>query len=224
MIINLFTIFDPSTSISMSLNWFRSIFALILIPSFYWMIPSRYILLNYILLRLLFNEFKVLINKKLNLLNIIIYIRIFVIIILNNLMGIFPYIFTSSSHIIFGLSLSLTIWFSFILYGWIINTNHIFIHLVPQGTPIVLISFIVIIESIRNFIRPGTLSVRLAANIIAGHLLITLISSTGSSLSFIILIFILLVQCILILLELRVAFIQAYVFTVLSTLYRVESS
>ena len=109
------------------------------------------------------------------------------------------------------------------LFGWIKNIYHIFIHLVPQGTPVVLISFIVIIESISNIIRPGTLSVRLAANIIAGHLLMTLISSTGSSLSLIILTFILLIQCVLIILELRVAFIQAYVFTVLSTLYRVES-
>ena len=98
MIINMFTIFDPSTSINFSLNWFRSIFVLILFPKIYWIIPSRYILFHYLLLSLLSNEFKVLMNKKLNLLNIIIYIRIFAIIILNNLMGIFPYIFTSSSY------------------------------------------------------------------------------------------------------------------------------
>ena len=103
------------------------------------------------------------------------------------------------------------------------NINHIFIHLVPQGTPGVLIFFMVIIESISNIIQPGTLAVRLVANIIAGHLLMTLISSTGPSLFLILLIFILLIQCILIMLQLRVAFIQAYVFTVLRTLYRVES-
>ncbi|WP_431834057.1 F0F1 ATP synthase subunit A, partial [Escherichia coli] len=62
-----------------------------------------------------------------------------------------------------------------------------FAHLVPQGTPPVLIPFIVCIETIRNIIRPGTLAVRLAANIIAGHLLLTLLGNTGPFLSYIIL-------------------------------------
>ncbi|WP_414887680.1 F0F1 ATP synthase subunit A, partial [Sphingomonas sp. Leaf339] len=52
-------------------------------------------------------------------------------------------------------------------------------HLVPQGTPPVLIPFIVCIETIRNIIRPLTLAVRLSANIIAGHLLLTLLGNTG---------------------------------------------
>ena len=62
MIINLFTIFDPSTSINFSLNWFKNIFVLILLPKIYWIIPSRYILFNYLLVSSLSNEFKVLMN------------------------------------------------------------------------------------------------------------------------------------------------------------------
>jgi F-type H+-transporting ATPase subunit a len=50
------------------------------------------------------------------------------------------------------------------LFVWINNTNHMFKHLVPQGTPTVLIPFIVCIETVRNIIRPGTLAVRLTAN------------------------------------------------------------
>jgi F-type H+-transporting ATPase subunit a len=52
-------------------------------------------------------------------------------------------------------------------------------HLVPQGTPIMLIAFIVTIEKINNPIRPGTLVVRLITNIIAGHLLLTLLGNNG---------------------------------------------
>jgi F-type H+-transporting ATPase subunit a len=93
---------------------------------------------------------------------------------------------------------------------------------VPQGTPNVLIPFIVLIETIRNIIRPGTLAVRLTANIIAGHLLLTLIGNTGNSLSSIILSLLILSQVALLILESAVAIIQSYVFAVLRTLYSRE--
>ena len=224
MINNLFSIFDPTTSELYSLNWLSSLYILLFIPNLYWFVPSRYRFIFLTLLNNLIGEFKILLNNKRNLINLLFLIRIFIFIILNNFIGIFSYIFTSSSHLAFSLSLSLTLWLSFIIYGWIVNTNHIFMHLVPEGTPSALIVFIVLIETIRNLIRSGTLAVRLSANMIAGHLLITLISSTGSSLRTLILILILLSQTLLILLELRVSIIQAYVFTVLRTLYRAETS
>lgn len=97
-----------------------------------------------------------------------------------------------------------------------------FAHLVPQGTPAVLIPFIVCIETIRNVIRPGTLAVRLAANIIAGHLLLTLLGNTGPSLSYSILSLLIVAQIALLVLESAVAIIQSYVFAVLRTLYSRE--
>jgi len=80
----------------------------------------------------------------------------------------------------------------------------------------------VLIETIRNVIRPGTLAVRLAANIIAGHLLLTLLGSTGPSLSTSILVLLIIAQILLLILESAVAIIQSYVFAVLRTLYARE--
>ena len=94
----------------------------------------------------------------------------------------------------------------------------------PRGTPVALMPVIVIIETVRNIIRPGTLSIRLAANIVAGHLLLTLLGSQGLNVAGIT-IFILLFSLILLLcLELAVACIQAYVFTILRSLYLNELS
>merc|ERR1711864_35466 len=92
-------------------------------------------------------------------------------------------------------------------------------HLVPIGTPSLLIPVIVIIETIRRIIRPGTLSIRLAANIVAGHLLLTLIGSLCPNLYNIILIRVILGLILLLILELAVACIQSYFFTILSSLY-----
>nr|YP_010580166.1 ATP synthase F0 subunit 6 [Trichogramma cacaeciae]UZS90467.1 ATP synthase F0 subunit 6 [Trichogramma cacaeciae] len=221
---NLFSIFDPTTSELYSLNWLSSLYILLFIPNLYWFVPSRYSFIFLTLLNYLIGEFKMLLNNKMNLMNLLFLMSMFIFIMLNNFMGMFSYIFTSSSHLAFSLSLSLTLWLSFMIYGWIVNTNHMFMHLVPEGTPSALMVFMVLIETISNLIRSGTLAVRLSANMIAGHLLMTLISSTGPSLSTLMLIMMLLFQTLLILLELSVSIIQAYVFTVLSTLYSAETS
>jgi F-type H+-transporting ATPase subunit a len=90
-------------------------------------------------------------------------------------------------------------------------------HLVPAGTPDVLIPLIVVIELVRNFIRPITLSVRLAANIVAGHLLISLVN--GGRITVITTPIIIMSGVVLIVLEVSVAFIQGYVFSTLSVMY-----
>lgn len=82
--------------------------------------------------------------------------------------------------------------------------------------------FIVLIETIRNIIRPGTLAVRLTANIIAGHLLITLLRGVGPKLSYYFIFFLILIQILLLILESAVAIIQSYVIAILRTLYSRE--
>jgi len=80
----------------------------------------------------------------------------------------------------------------------------------------------VLIETTRNVIRPGTLAVRLAANIIAGHLLLVLLGNQGPSIASSLLSFLLITQILLLTLERAVAVIQSYVFAVLATLYSRE--
>lgn len=222
MITNLFSIFDPSTNFNLSLNWLSSLLGLIIIPYIYWLIPNRFSILWNTILITLHKEFKTLLGTSGHVGRTFIFIRIFSIIVFNNFIGLFPYIFTRTSHIAITLALALPLWISFILYGWINNTNHIFTHLVPQGTPSVLIPFMVCIETISNIIRPGTLAVRLAANIIAGHLLLTLLGSTGPSINIILINVLLITQIALLTLESAVAIIQSYVFAVLRTLYSRE--
>lgn len=223
MITNLFSVFDPSTNIfNFSLNWLRTFIGLILIPYSFWVLPSRINVLWNSILITLYKEFKTLLGPNGQVGRTFIFISIFTLILFNNFLGLFPYIFTSTSHLTITLTLALPIWLRFMLYGWINHTQHIFTHLVPQGTPRVLIPFMVCIETIRNLIRPGTLAVRLTANIIAGHLLLTLIGNTGNSLSTFLLRFLIFGQIALLVLESAVAIIQSYVFAILSTLYSRE--
>jgi len=220
VITNLFSVFDPSTTIfNLSLNWIRIILGLFFIPYIYWLMPSRYNIIWNKLFNYIHLELKVLLNNGKN---TFIFVSLFVFILFNNFLGLFSYIFTRTRHLTLTLTLSIPLWLRFMLYGWINKTNHIFRHLVPLGTPGVLIPFIVCIETIRNVIRPGTLAIRLTANIIAGHLLLTLLRNNGPALPTILVSILLVVQIALLVLESAVAIIQSYVFTVLITLYSRE--
>nr|ANJ70398.1 ATP synthase F0 subunit 6 [Dryops luridus] len=222
MMTNLFSTFDPSTSFNSSLNWLSTFLGMLFLPMMFWFIPSRLQLIWMKITMTLHKEFKILLNIKKMKGSTLLFISLFSLIVFNNFLGLFPYIFTSTSHMVMTLSLALPLWISFMVYGWINNTIHMFAHLVPQGTPPVLMPFMVCIETISNVIRPGTLAIRLAANMIAGHLLLTLLGNTGSSLTLITLNILIITQILLLVLESAVAIIQSYVFSVLSTLYSSE--
>lgn len=221
MIVNLFTTFDPATSIIFRLNWVRTVLGLVLLPYIFWLIPNRIRILIYIIVRKLNEEFKTILRGKHQGLTLII-ISLFIFILWNNLLGLLPYVFTRSRHLVFTLSIALPIWTGVMIFGWTNNYQEIFAHLVPNGTPTLLIPFIVLIETIRNLIRPGSLAVRLTANIIAGHLLIRLLGNNMSNSIAIVMPIIILVQISLIIFEVAVSIIQAYVFSVLTTLYSSE--
>nr|ADF65622.1 ATP synthase F0 subunit 6 [Vietnamella dabieshanensis] len=220
---NLFSVFDPTSSVfNFSLNWSSTLLGLLLLPLSFWMAPSRYLYIWNSITTTLHKEFTTLLGPTAHAGSSFLFISLFSMILFNNFLGLFPYIFTSSSHLTMTLGLALPLWLSFMIYGWVNHTQHMFAHLVPQGTPAVLMPFMVCIETISNIIRPGTLAVRLAANMIAGHLLMTLMGNTGPHLSLTLVSFLLIGQMALLTLESAVAIIQSYVFAVLSTLYSSE--
>nr|UQU69066.1 ATP synthase F0 subunit 6 [Megabeleses sp.] len=220
---NLFSIFDPSSSIfNISLNWLSSLLGLLFLPQSYWFIlPRINAVMNNIYLQVHF-ELSLILKNNMNKSSTLIFMSLFSFIIYNNFLGLFPYIFTSTSHLSLTLMMAFPLWLSFMLFGWINNVNHMFAHLVPQNTPPLLMCFMVLIESISNLIRSLTLSVRLSANMIAGHLLMTLLSSASMNMSLYFTTFLILIQVLLLTLESAVAIIQSYVFMILSTLYASE--
>nr|YP_010384993.1 ATP synthase F0 subunit 6 [Plagusia squamosa]UPL65003.1 ATP synthase F0 subunit 6 [Plagusia squamosa] len=214
--------FEPSSSLfSLSTNWISTILGLMFMPYIYWASPSRWSFLWSKIILTLHKEFKALLQPS-HLGSSMLFVSLFSLIVYNNFLGLLPYIFTSSSHMVMTLSLSLPLWLTLMLFGWTKCTKNMFAHLVPQGTPVALMPFMVLIETISNIIRPGTLAIRLAANMIAGHLLLTLLGGTGPSLSLYLLSIIIIAQIMLLILESAVAIIQSYVFAVLSTLYTGE--
>nr|QYF09536.1 ATP synthase F0 subunit 6 [Haemaphysalis kolonini] len=217
MMNNLFSIFDPSTSSNFSSNWLTLILFIILYPSMFWMSSSTYIISWKILLKKIFQE--MMNNLKISKMkNIIILMCLFISILFSNLLGLMPYVFTSSSHLVFTMFLAFPIWFSLIIFSIMNNFNKFMSHLVPLGSPIFLSCFMVLIETVSNLIRPITLSVRLTANMISGHLLIHLLSSL-SLINNSLLILSLPIMFILMILETAVAVIQSFVFVTLISLY-----
>nr|AML26237.1 ATP synthase F0 subunit 6 [Scydmaeninae sp. BMNH 1274313] len=200
-----------------SINWLSSMLGFMFIPLYYWLIPSRWSWLWINTLMILNQEF-----KTMNYLykgNSLIFISMMTFILFNNILGLFPYIFTSSSHMSMSLSLSLPIWFSFILIGWLKTPINMMAHFVPFGTPTILMPMLVMVELISNLIRPGTLAIRLTANMMAGHLILTLLGNMNNYISFYLIIMLLILQIMFMVLEMSVAFIQSYVFSMLSSIY-----
>nr|YP_010954801.1 ATP synthase F0 subunit 6 [Hemisodorcus donckieri]WMW30186.1 ATP synthase F0 subunit 6 [Hemisodorcus donckieri] len=221
MMVNLFSSFDPSTSLYLPLNWLSMSLWMIFIPYSFWLIPNRSSSFWKKILITLHKEFKTLLGPGTRG-STLMFISMFSLILYNNFLGLFPYIFTGTSHLVMTLTLALPFWLSFMIYGWINNTIYMLAHLVPQGTPPLLMPFMVCIETISNIIRPGTLAIRLAANMIAGHLLMTLLGNTGPMIPFSMIFLLLFTQILLLILESAVAIIQSYVFAVLSSLYSSE--
>nr|WGU49453.1 ATP synthase F0 subunit 6 [Cylas formicarius]WGU49531.1 ATP synthase F0 subunit 6 [Cylas formicarius]WGU49544.1 ATP synthase F0 subunit 6 [Cylas formicarius]WGU49557.1 ATP synthase F0 subunit 6 [Cylas formicarius]WGU49570.1 ATP synthase F0 subunit 6 [Cylas formicarius] len=217
---NLFSSFDPSTNL-FNLNWLSIMLSLILLPSFFWFIPSRYNMSWIILTSSIHKELKILLPQNMKSSTLIL-LSIFIFIMLNNFMGLFPYIFTSTSHMPITLSLSLSLWLTFMIFGITFNTMNMLAHLVPMGAPALLLPFLVIVELISNLIRPMTLAIRLTANMIAGHLLLTLLGNMGQYMNFLTINVLIFIQILLLILESAVSLIQAYVFSILITLYASE--
>jgi F-type H+-transporting ATPase subunit a len=150
---------------------------------------------------------------------------LFVFILINNLIGLTPYSFASTSHFILTFSFSFSIVLGATILGFQIHTFKFFSLFVPAGCPLALLPLLVIIEFISYLARNISLGLRLAANILSGHMLLNILSGFTYNImtSNVIYFFIGLLPLSFIIafagLELAIAFIQAQVFVVLSSSY-----
>nr|YP_009447618.1 ATP synthase F0 subunit 6 [Macaca radiata]BBB02593.1 ATP synthase F0 subunit 6 [Macaca radiata] len=139
-----------------------------------------------------------------------------------NLLGLLPYSFTPTTQLSMNLAMAIPLWTGTVVVGLRFKTKNSLAHLLPQGTPTLLIPMLVMIETISLLIQPVALAVRLTANITAGHLLMHLIGNAMLALlttSFSMTLLTSMLLVLLTTLEIAVALIQAYVFTLLVGLY-----
>ncbi|KZM51539.1 F0F1 ATP synthase subunit A [Labrenzia sp. OB1] len=150
---------------------------------------------------------------------------LFMFVLVANLFGMFPYFFTITSHIIVTFALAMLVIVTVIVYGFMRNGMKFLKLFVPSGVPVALLPLVTLIEVISFLSRPISLSVRLFANMLAGHITLKVFSGFIVSLSALGAVGIfgsilpLGMTVALTALEFLVAFLQAYVFTVLTCMY-----
>jgi F-type H+-transporting ATPase subunit a len=151
---------------------------------------------------------------------------LFMFIAVSNLIGIIPYAFTVSSHLIVTVTLALLVFFIVLFYGLYRNGLKFFKLFVPSGVPIFVMPIVVPIEVISFFLKPISHSVRLFANMLAGHIalkvfagFIAMLGVSLGAIGWIGGVLPLALTVALTALELLVAFLQAYVFAILTCIY-----
>ncbi len=151
---------------------------------------------------------------------------LFMLICVSNLVGIIPYTFTISSHIIVTVALALLVFFIVLFYGLYRNGTKFFKIFVPSGIPVFVLPLVVFIEIFSFFLRPVSHSVRLFANMLAGHIalkvfagFVVMLGVSLGAVGWIGGLLPLALTVALTALELLVAFLQAYVFAILTCIY-----
>lgn len=219
MIERLFVSFDPLIS-TINLTYLSAVIPLTT-PLFlnYYTSYFRFSMSWKIIIKNIFRELSSSINNNNKKIKTIILFILFRIILLLNIRGLMPYVYTLTRQIILTLRIAIPFWFRFILFRATHNLNNLLSHLVPLSSPLLLSQLMVIIETISQIIRPITLSVRLSANMTAGHILMALARKPILMINFCSMILL-----ILLILETAVAIIQRYVFTILLSIYLSETT
>jgi len=150
---------------------------------------------------------------------------VFWFILFSNLFGLLPYGFTVTGHIIMTFFLALSFNLSFLIYGLAKHGLKFFLLFVPKGAPVFLIPLLIVIEVLSYTLRTLSLSIRLFANMMAGHTLMFILSSFILSflalgfLGFFPMLLVFLLLFFVFVLEVGIAFLQAYVFVILLAIY-----
>jgi ATP synthase subunit 6 len=225
MILDIFSSFDPGIN---SINNIR--------PIIFWALVATSITLFSLSIWVIPNNLSIITNSVIKTINDqgnrtqglhikgfnTLIVRLFMIIININLIGLLPAVFSFSRHLLFTLRFGLPLWLALIISAISYNPSSWAARLLPGGAPHWLNPFLVIIETIRIRVRPLTLSFRLAANIRAGHIVLTLIGTYSAAClfsSFTGLIILISIQIGYIMFEIGICLIQRYIFCLLLRLY-----
>lgn len=157
----------------------------------------------------------------------IVIISLFLVLVSVNLLGLVSFSFSTSSHLLFTLVIGLPLWIRIMMSRFMFRKKTFIAHLLPDGAPLWLNPFLVLIESIRIIVRPITLSFRLAANMTAGHVVLCLITRylcifiNCFNIQHLVL---LTISIVYVLFEVGICIIQGYIFCLLLSLYTDDHS
>nr|YP_009231986.1 ATP synthase F0 subunit 6 [Tegula lividomaculata]AMA07347.1 ATP synthase F0 subunit 6 [Tegula lividomaculata] len=225
MLVDIFSSFDDHNFVFMSLYvlmWFSTLSVLAMFNMSFWVGPTRWsYLLNVpksVIMSQLMRSFGMKLGGFVNIVS-----SLFLMLIFFNLMGLIPYVFSVTSHLAISFSLGFPLWLSLIISGAIYSPSSSAASLLPGGAPAALNPFLVLVETVSLCVRPITLSIRLVANMSAGHIVLGLIGTYLSSGVFVYstlaVVTLISVQIFYFMFEIGVALIQAYIFSLLVTLY-----
>nr|QBK82152.1 ATP synthase F0 subunit 6 [Nassarius acuticostus] len=228
MLVDIFSSFDDNNQVFMSLYilmWIFSLVTIILFSSSYWVASPRWLSIVSIFKDTassqVFRSFGINMGGFVNVIT-----GLFLFLILMNMSGLVPYVFSPTSHLAVSLSLGLPLWLTLIISAIFYNPSSVVAGLLPMGAPAPLNPFLVIIETVSIMVRPITLSVRLTANMSAGHIVLTLIGNYLTASFFMSSVFSMLlllsIQVLYTVFEFGISLIQAYIFCLLITLYSDE--
>nr|YP_009503281.1 ATP synthase F0 subunit 6 [Bathytoma punicea]AXA45191.1 ATP synthase F0 subunit 6 [Bathytoma punicea] len=228
MLVDIFSSFDDNNQVFMSLYmlmWIFSLITIILFSSSYWVMHPRWnsaiSLFKDTASSQIFRSYGMNMGGFVQIIS-----GLFLFLIVMNMSGLIPYVFSTTSHLAISLSLGLPLWLSLIMSGIVFNPSAVVASLLPMGAPAPLNPFLVIIESVSILVRPVTLSVRLTANMSAGHIVLTLIGNYLTTSLFVSsifsMLFLLMIQVLYTVFEFGISLIQAYIFCLLITLYSDE--
>ena len=154
---------------------------------------------------------------------------LFIFILIGNLIGMIPYNFAIATSIVFIISISLSLWIGLTILGLYLHNVVFFSLFVPVGTPLALVPLLVLIELLSYSARAISLGLRLAANTLSGHLLMSILGNLVktfmgiSKITFIIGLLPIAGIFAIVILEFAISCIQAYVFAILTSSYLKDS-
>nr|YP_009422147.1 ATP synthase F0 subunit 6 [Cipangopaludina ussuriensis]ASR74853.2 ATP synthase F0 subunit 6 [Cipangopaludina ussuriensis] len=179
MLVDIFSTFDDHNQVFMSfyiLLWILSLIIILLFSSTLWLANTSWIMamnvLKSVISGQIFRSFGFYLGGFGHSI-----VSLFLFLILMNLNGLIPYVFSPTSHLVLSFSLGFPLWFALILSSFLYNVKFFIALLLPMGAPSLLNPFLIVVETISINVRSITLSIRLIANMSAGHIVLALVGN-----------------------------------------------